>query len=307
MPEIVVAIPTFRRPGELARLLDALEKLETNDAVAVIVADNDAQGREGYLLCRKRAAEGYRWPLIPAIAAERGIAQARNVLVGHALERRGTAFIAMIDDDEWPAPQWLKAFMAAQVKTGAGALGGTIVFENADAPRWAASFDGLATIRKPDGAVAMLEGAGNIFLSRRAFEMLTPPWFDPDFGLTGGEDRDFFERLKRAGCHFAWADGAVAYAAPPAARATLEWVLKRAFRIGNTEMRIFLKYRPSFAARLDAYARLAAALLLLPIASVILAPVPNRAADALRRLCRNAGKLAALFGRRHNEYAADGD
>ncbi len=47
MVEIIVAIPTFRRPHSLTRLLTALEKLKTAASVTVIVADNDAARHEG--------------------------------------------------------------------------------------------------------------------------------------------------------------------------------------------------------------------------------------------------------------------
>ena len=43
MAEVIVAIPTFRRPQSLTRLLDALAKLETSAVVTVLVADNDAE------------------------------------------------------------------------------------------------------------------------------------------------------------------------------------------------------------------------------------------------------------------------
>jgi succinoglycan biosynthesis protein ExoM len=307
MPEaspVAVCIPSFRRPKSLGRLLAALAELKTETPMAVLVADNDAERHEGLDLCRALTKAGYRWPLDAFVAAERGIAQARNSLVARALARPSIACLAMIDDDEWPAPGWLDAFLAAQRQTGADAVGGSIRFERNVAARWAEGFDGIATIERPTGPCGMLDGAGNVLFVRAVFERLSPPWFDPAFGLSGGEDRDFFERMKRAGGTFAWADEARAFTVVADVRITLKWVLKRAFRIGNTEMRIFLKYRPSRRACLAAGAKAALALLSLPFLSVILAPFPNRAADMLRRFSRNAGKIAALFGRRHNEYAA---
>lgn len=304
MLEVVVAIPTFRRPRSLARLLAALEKIETDARVVVVVADNDAERHEGYDLCLKLRAQGYRWPLNPVIAPERGIAQARNVLVQHALSYRDAGFVAMLDDDEWPSPQWLDRFLRVQKQTGADALQGSILFELACAPQsWAAGFDGMTSICRPTGPVSMLEGAGNLLLTRACLEGLEAPWFDPAFGLTGGEDRDFFERLAHAGKRFAWADEAAAYTIVPASRTSLKWTLARAFRIGNSDMRIFLKHRPKHLARAKEYAKIVLALLLSPVLLVILAAVPNCAADTLRRFSRNLGKIAALLGRHYNEYA----
>jgi succinoglycan biosynthesis protein ExoM len=304
VPEIVVAIPTFRRPKSLARLLAALEKLETQARVVVVVADNDAEGRAGYDLCRSLCTH-YRWPLDPVVAEERGIAQVRNALVARALTYPGARFVAMLDDDEWPEPQWLDELLRVQRLISADVVSGSVLF---DLPLGAAAvtagFDGVTSIRRPTGPVAMPEGAGNLLLTRACLERFGAPWFDPAFALTGGEDRDFFERVKAAGGRFAWADEAVARTAVPEARLGLKWMLRRAYGIGNTDMRIFLKYRPHAAERLREYGKIAAALLLSPLMFVILAAAPNRAADALRRFFRNAGKVSALLGRRYNAYAA---
>ena len=172
MLEAVVAIPTFRRPRSLARLLAALEKIETEARVVVVVADNDAERHEGYDLCLK-LRQSYRWPLEPVIAAERGIAQARNVLVERALSYSNGGFVAMLDDDEWPSPQWLDRFLRVQEQTGADALQGSILFDFACAPQsWSAGFDGMTSIRRPSGPVPSLEGAGNLLLTRGCLESL---------------------------------------------------------------------------------------------------------------------------------------
>jgi GT2 family glycosyltransferase len=226
------------------------------------------------------------------------------VLVARALSYRDAGFVAMLDDDEWPSPHWLDRFLRVQQQTGADALQGSILFEFGSAPRsWSAGFDGTASIRRPTGPVAMLEGAGNLLFTRDCLEGLKAPWFDPAFGLSGGEDRDFFQRLADAGKRFAWADEAMAYTVVPAARTSLRWMLARAYRIGNSDMRIFLKHRPKPIARAKEGAKIALTLLLSPVLLVILAAVPNRAADVLRRLFRNLGKIAALLGRHYNEYA----
>ena len=90
MPDsIVIAIPTFKRPRSLARLLEAIARLETGTCVSVLVADNDAQDHQGHDLCLN--LKNYRWPLTSMIAPMRGIASVRNILVEAALK----------DPDEW--------------------------------------------------------------------------------------------------------------------------------------------------------------------------------------------------------------
>jgi GT2 family glycosyltransferase len=301
MADVVVAVPTFRRPQSLKRLLDALARLDTRANVTVVVADNDAERHEGFDVCA--ALKDYRWPLDHFVAPERGIAQARNALVERALTH-ACDFIAMLDDDEWPEARWLDAFLQVQKATGADALHGDIVRDFEVAPgRLAARLDGIAPLLGGTGRVAMIEGSGNIIVSRACFEGLGKPCFDPAFALSGGEDRDFFERLRRQGRRFAWAKEAVVHAYVPATRANLAWGLQRAYRVGNSDMRVFLKHGHSAGDSARELAKIAGALLLFPLMFVILGFASNRAVDALRRLCRTAGKIAAISGRTYNEYA----
>jgi hypothetical protein len=121
--------------------------------------------------------------------------------------------------------------------------------------------------------------------------------------MTGGEDKDFFVRAKNAGARFAWANDAIAYDYVPPSRANLRWALSRAYSAGNSDMRVFLKYRPNLGARLKEIARIVAALLLNPVLFVILAFNPNRRVRPLRKLYRAFGKLAAMGGRTYEEYS----
>jgi hypothetical protein len=89
----------------------------------------------------------------------------------------------------------------------------------------------------------------------------------------------------------------------PASRANLRWALSRAYRVGNSDMRVFLKYKNPLPARLRDLAKIAGALLLFPFLFVVLGFATMRAVDALRKLFRAAGKLAAIRGRYYDEYA----
>ena len=185
-----------------------------------------------------------------------------------------------------------------QAQTDADALQGSILFE--------AEHGGSHST--PDivgrtGPVAMLQGAGNIMLKTSRLRTMTPPWFDPAFALTGGEDTDFFMRLKAEGAHFAWVDEARAYGDVPVARETLGWTLRRAYSHGNSDMTILLKYYPGARTRLRESGKILVALLLSLPAALILAPSTNRRMLPLEKLFRAAGKLSAMFGARYREYA----
>jgi glycosyltransferase involved in cell wall biosynthesis len=291
---VVLCIPTFKRPKMLAQLLDAVAQLQTAAEVSVLVADNDAENHAGLDLCHQM--RDYRWPLKAVIAEKRGIAQVRNVLIEEALKTR-CDFVAMIDDDEWPEPGWLDAFLAGAHQTRADVLQGSILFGQDGAA------DGHGDIRRPTGPIAMLQGAGNLLIRRAVLEEMQAPWFDPAFALSGGEDREFFVRLDRAGKRFAWVDEARAHGDIPATRASLSWLLAHAYSVGNSDMLVLLKYRPGPVRMAVELTKILAALLLSPLAAAILVASPNRRALALQKLLRACGKLSALAGRRYNEYA----
>ena len=291
---VVICIPTFRRPRMLKRLLDAIAALKTEARISVLVADNDAEGRAGFDLCH--SLDAYPWPLTAVIAENRGIAQARNTLIEEALKGEAR-FIAMIDDDEWPQEDWIDQFLACARATGADVLQGSILFGYGNAA------DGHGDIRRATGPVSMLQGAGNLLISRAVLEEMPAPWFDPAFALSGGEDRDFFVRLKHAGKRFAWADEARAHGDVPKTRANLGWLLARAYSIGNSDMLVLLKHQPGATRLAIELAKILAALLLSPLAAVILAASPNHRAIPLQKLFRAAGKLSAMAGTRYKEYA----
>ncbi len=222
MSDVVIAIPTFKRPESLERLLRAIENLNTAVKVTVLVADNDSAAHEGFDRCAD-VRPAYRWPLDAIVVGERGIANVRNALVARILDRHPAEFVAMLDDDETPDPDWLSEFLRIQQQTGADALNGTLrrVFDRDPGP-WATHCDGISDVVERTGPIAMLSGTGNLFLRRACFEMVERPWFDPAFALTGGEDKDFFVRLKAKDARFAWADDALAFDYVPQSRAKPE-------------------------------------------------------------------------------------
>jgi succinoglycan biosynthesis protein ExoM len=291
---VIICIPTFKRPKMLARLLEAIAALETGADVRVLVADNDAGGQDGFQLCE--SMQNYRWPLTAVIAQQRGIAQVRNTLIEQAMAT-DAQFIAMIDDDEWPQVDWIDQFLKTAQQTGADVLQGSILLGYGEAA------DGHGDIRRPTGPVDMLQGAGNLLIRRAVLEDMTAHWFDPQFALSGGEDRDFFVRLERAGKRFAWSDEARAHGDVPDSRAGLGWLLRRAFSVGNSDMRVLLKHRPGPLRLAAEFLKILASLLLSPLAAAILAVSPNRRARPLQKLFRAAGKLSAMCGAHYNEYA----
>lgn len=291
---VAICVPTFQRPRMLRRLLDALARLDTDADVRILVADNDAESHAGYDLCL--ALTSYRWPLTAVIAPQRGIAQARNTLIEEAL-KTDARFIAMIDDDEWPAADWVAQFLSCAHQTDADVLQGSILFGGDD------GLEGHGDIRHATGPVAMLQGAGNLLIRRAVLEDMAAPWFDPAFALSGGEDREFFVRLQRAGKRFAWSDEARTHGDIPETKNNLGWLLRRAYSVGNSDMRVLLKHGLGAGGVMIELGKIGASFLLSPLAALALAALPRKRAVPLQKLFRAAGKLGALMGRSYQEYA----
>lgn len=302
LTDVVVAIPTFRRPSWLTRLLRELEKIETPARLSIIVADNDAESHGGADVCARLSQSGYRWPLRAVIVDERGISQARNALMAAALAD-GARFVAMLDDDEWPSAGWLAHLLAVQQQTQADVVQGPVLCEFAyDPPPWAELANTSVPPRTGSGVIPTADAGGNVLFSTDCLRAHAPQWFDPAFGLTGGEDKDFFVRLARTGTVFAWAAEAIAYTSIPQSRMSRSWALRRAFRSGNCDMRIAIKYGTGAGRRLEETAKMIGGLLLSPLTYGFCLFSPRRRTRASLTFARALGKAAAALGLRYREY-----
>lgn len=300
---VLIAIPTFRRPEGLRKLLDALARLETAAAVRILVADNDGADGEGLKLARAAAAAGYRFPVDAIAVPQRGLTNVRNAMIRFAATLDGLDYIAMIDDDEHPSPQWLDALIGMQKRFGSDIVGGPTqpVFAPG-APAWAADCPLFYCGAFPDGEVNMIWGTCNVLFHARVLAHAEPFLFDPLFNEWGGEDIDAFMRLRSRGCRFAWAGAAVVLDDIPAGRTTFRWVTRRAFRIGNSEICAKLRWQYGRHGRLKALAYAFPAFWAHTGLFIFSLLSPER---RIRHYCdavRTAGKLAYLAGFRWLEY-----
>jgi glycosyltransferase involved in cell wall biosynthesis len=121
-PTVSIVVPTFARPAQLRRCLDGILRLEAATfSLEVIVVDDG--GAEPLDTLIDSYAGGLDIRLIRQ--SRRGPAAARNA--GVALARG--AFLAFIDDDCTPAPDWLSAFVRELEQDDRRLLGGLV--ENA--------------------------------------------------------------------------------------------------------------------------------------------------------------------------------
>ena len=231
---ISVCICTFARPQLLARLLDKLNALTTDNRFdySVVVIDNDATRTAQTVV--ENAKKTSRFQIDYDVEPQRSISHARNRSVRNA---QGD-LIAFIDDDEFPAEDWLLKHHRLLVESGAdGVLGPVLPHFDGVGPEWLVRSGLLDRNRLRTGEVIRSSRdtrTGNVLLWRRLFEE-DGGSFDPKYGRSGGGDAVFFKRMMNIGKVFLWCDEAIVYETVPAERQKRSYYLRRACTRGMTE------------------------------------------------------------------------
>ena len=303
MARIVICIATCMRPQGLHRTLASLARLDTVHALHVLVADNDVERQEGIAVVERVASDGYRWPIEALLVRERGIPFARNSLTQAALARPDIDYVAMLDDDEACSRGWIDALTEAAIQWNADVVGGTVLREM-DRPvaTWVARHPLLQAKRRgQSGPVPLVDSTANILISARALSAMGSRPFDDRLALTGGEDKQLFTRMQRAGFRFAWSEEAVVTELIPATKVTARWLLMRGYRLGMTDMMVERFHRGRLRTFAGEAPRIAAGFL---VGTLGAAATLDRGKRVVRlgKLYRAAGKIAGLVGITYEEY-----
>lgn len=308
-----VAIPTFRRPEALRRLLPVVlaqaEALERSRPavrrVDVLVVDNDPR--------RSASVDGVDDPdarLTVAWEPEPGIGSARQC----ALDRSPDIdLLAFVDDDEQPCEDWLGTLVDTWLRTRAAAVVGRVLeqFETPPEP-WITAGGFFRRGFHPTGTVVPAAAAGNLLLDLVQVRELGVV-FPRERGLRGGEDTLFTRRLSTGGGRIVWCAESMIIDLVPPERATRSWVLRRRYAHGliSTEVDIAVASGPAgrAAARVRAAALGTAQLIGGGLRAGLgrLASSDVHHARGRRTAARGAGRLAGSFGAGYEEYARDAD
>jgi glycosyltransferase involved in cell wall biosynthesis len=244
----------------------------------------------------------FPFPLTSIVAPRRGWSYAYNAGFAAASRVPGTDYVAVLDDDAYPAISWLTELIGAAIRYEGDIVGGPMlpVFEDPD--HWLAGSGLYAPRRYVTGPVDMIYGAGNMLIRRDVLaHYLDEPFVDA-FDLTGGADLDFFSRCRKDGHSFAWADDARVFETVPRSRTTVSWLLRRGFRSGTDRTRIDRDFAQGIG---DIAWRSVkdAGLIACGIALLPLAALRGRCAvvASLVVVARGLGRIAAEFNRLYEE------
>jgi len=301
-PAVNLCVPTFRRPDGLRRLLMGIAQLDYRGTLSVIIVENDVARQAGGAVVEAVAPQ-FPFSLTCIVEPRRGQTYAYNTAFATACRTLPAEYVAVLDDDESPDPEWLVELVKMAIETRADIVGGPVFPVFDDPSHWLAHSGFYDPHQYPSGRVDMIYGAGNMLIRRGVLEQYLEEPFSNAFAFTGGSDFDFFTRCRRDGRTFAWADSARAWETIPASRMTVSWLLRRGFRNGTDRTRIDRRSRATFSGAVRRWMK-GIGLLGYGVGSVLVVGWRNRGAfvGGLIVAARGLGRIAAEFNLFYEEY-----
>lgn len=193
-PRYSVIIPTFNRANQIRKALEALERLSIPPGgLEVIVVD------DGSPIPLDNLVEPHRRRLSIELRRQSnaGPAAARN----QGARRARGEFLAFLDDDCQPEPDWLRALDRVFQQSPDMLLGGKVLNglpHNVYSATSQLIIDLVYRQFNPTAETATFFCSNNFAMPARRFHELGG-FDDQNFRLAGGEDRDFCTRWRQRG------------------------------------------------------------------------------------------------------------
>ncbi len=297
MKTVAICVCTYRRPLMLLLCLESLRKLRVpiGARFEIIVVDNEPEPA-----ARARVEEFARstdHKVTYIHQPKRGISAARNAALDASVEI-GADWIAFIDDDEKADRDWILQLMHRDYLDTPILRGVNEFLYPIPRPYWAVTKES----RGREGAECKTATTANVRIS--ADIARAGLRFDESFGLSGGEDSDFFTRAHEAGWPIKSTLRAITYERAHPERLTFKGQTYRAYWCAAAGIRAIATRR----GWLGAVARKAHSiplhvtmgtlqLIASPAALVLGQDAFKRAAlDGGRRIAKGLGRAAAFVG-----------
>lgn len=301
--DIVVTVPTFRRPAQLVKTLQSVAAQDIERPFCVMVMENDDEHLEGAAAARAFFKTS-PVPGIVIIAHQRGNCHAYNA--GWKTVRESFSnysAIAVIDDDEEADGSWLRNLCETADRFGVDIVGApqVPVFET-DRTGQLGGHPVFAPPYARTERVPILYSSGNVLIGRQVLECMPMPYLDPAFNFIGGGDSDFYSRANEHGFLFAWCATAPVYEAIPDRRTSQSWLIARSQREGAISALIENRRQPGAAGRLRTIAKSLLMLAASPVRAVRLSLQSGSASTGSYYVHVAIGRLLAEFGRINEQY-----
>jgi GT2 family glycosyltransferase len=302
--DIVVTIPTFKRPEHVLETLASVRDQQTDRRFAVIVMDNDAEGLQGVGATKSWFEKSDVAGLL-IIAHDRGNCNAYNAGFRTALEMFPNAqSVLVIDDDEIADPKWLENMCATREKFGTDIVGGPQrpVFAKPE-HRHFANHPVFSPHYTKTGIVPILYSSGNMLLGRHVLETHGHPYLDLKFNFMGGGDADFLDRSVRKGFTLAWCEEAPVFETVPERRTESDWIRARSLRNGVISTLVEKKQRAKEPlGGLRTFAKSLALLAASPFRAALNSFKSGSVSIGLYPVYIGVGRVLAEFGYSNEQY-----
>jgi len=281
---------TYKR-DHIVDTLKSIAALQLPEYVSleVVVVDNDEHAYAEELV--KAQASIMDIPVFYRQESAKNIALARNCSINNA----NGEWVAFIDDDEVADPDWLaKLLSTAQTYQADAVFGRVKSTYPSHTPQWIID-SGVFDRPAVSNGQEVTSGATNSTLISQAAIHKYQLKFDSSYGLTGGEDADFFYRLYQHGGKLVCSNEAFVSEEVASNRLNINYLLKRALRIGETYTRYRIQKAPlanKFAYFTDVLIKL---IILLFIVLIKLPFGQSKYVKPLLQLVDKYGKMKALF------------
>jgi succinoglycan biosynthesis protein ExoM len=222
--KVGIGICTFKRPSQLASLLESLLML-TDTEYIVIVIDNDKYQTARFVYNYYKG----KMQLIYEVEEKQGLSNARNKCID-IVRNLNLNYIVFLDDDEIVTREdWLTNLINTAKKYNSPIVTGPILPLYEDRTKEyikKAAF--FSPPRYQDGTKLKHTGTGNTLIDISILKNMNPV-FNVEFNLSGGEDTHLFMQLHKKGNTITWCDDAEVLEYIPLERANLNYIFKRSF------------------------------------------------------------------------------
>ncbi|MFS4491359.1 glycosyltransferase [Maribacter sp. 2308TA10-17] len=303
MNQVVIGIPTYKRPEMLEKLILSIYASQINhdliDAINIVVVDNDSERTAEFVIDALKSNCILPFTIHYFNYPKKGLTHVRNEILKQSL-KFNPEYIAFVDDDEYVTENWLNELVKTMINTNADIVQGPNlpVFEK-EVPDYISRWFHVENF-ETNTQMELVES--NNLLIKSKFLDDHNLRFDSRFDQTGGEDTFFGVQALEKGARIFWSHDAIVYETIPEKRATLKWLMRRIYRSASTFTYI-LKLKKSYVMLIRKFF-ISILYLIFGICSLAFLPFSHKHKYlGLTKISEACGGFAGMINLRYKEYA----
>jgi succinoglycan biosynthesis protein ExoM len=288
-----VCIATFMRPELLRKLIQSLFNQKEIDEIQleIVVVDNDVEKSAKEIVAEFSDTSSvtisyYTQPI-------QNISLTRNL----ALDKSSGQYLALIDDDETADRYWIRNLIDTIERFNSDAVFGYVLPDfDKNIAQWKKQREIFFEPMGETGDIPLSYPTTNCMIRANKVNEFNLR-FDPEYGLSGGEDQVFFKLLSKYNAKFVICREAVTYEKISVHRAKLKSICKRAIYQGNAYGRIVIGSvnNKFFSEALHLFVKSLLGIGYYGFQVLIFFPFRKKWIFSLIRLNLNIGKILSLF------------